>query len=65
MQTQELLDTPLNDTLSLVVELPVVGNSGKIVIHDMGKTSTLNAAKWEFTSTEVGDEFSMKIKQEN
>jgi hypothetical protein len=63
--TEEVMGTATHDTLNLSISLPIQGNSGLITIHDMGKSTLLNSAQWDFNSLQMDDEFSLQIKQGN
>lgn len=63
--TEELMGTHSHDTLVLEVGLPILGNSGKIRLDNMGKTSFLSSAQWEFNGEEQEDHFLFTIDQDN
>ncbi len=61
--SQETIGSSLTDILNLSVALPIIGNSGKILIKDMGKTAHLKAAEWSFPGQSAGDEFKLDLKE--
>ena len=59
--TEEIIGTNVFDTLNLSLALPIIGNTGKVHIPDMGKTHLLKAAEWSFNGQSSGDEFNLQV----
>ena len=59
--TEEIIGTNAFDTLNLSLALPIIGNTGKVHIPDMGKTHLIKAAEWSFSGQSNGDEFNLQV----